>query len=114
LAGLSLVAVLWHWQFTINRTPMLLPATLVALGLWPWIEGAKRVAVTFGSKHGDFAGIWLEAKEQLRGLIPEKRQVLAALEPGTGEVLFSIRPRHWLAHRLGLGVMLVCAGKGCG
>lgn len=99
LASLGLALVLAHWGFATFQFPTLLLvllAALVALGIWSRSRGAVRMADTFGRKHAAFTTPDPAVREQLRGIIAEKRQALAKLAPNANEGTFSLQPRHWL------------------
>ncbi len=98
LASLGAALVFAHGAANLGRPPallLLLLAGLVALGLWSRTRGAKAMAGTFGAKRAAFFGDRLPAKARLAEIIREKQALLARIEPGAAEALFSPGMRHW-------------------
>jgi hypothetical protein len=83
----------------IRRPPALLLLAIVALavlGIWARVRGARRMAATFASKAPAFNVPDSGARERLRAIISEKRSVLARLDPGAQEGLFSVTLLHFI------------------
>jgi hypothetical protein len=97
--GTVLVAI--HSAGYLRRPPALLflaLAGLILLGVWGRVWLSRRVAGTFGSKHGHFAALPGDKRAALSGLIARKVELLRALDPTAAEGTFSLTLAHWLAH----------------
>ncbi len=106
-ASLSGMLLIWlHAQARLEGPPLLLLLCLALLfvsGMLGRVRLAPRMAATFGSKPGAFAGDHGGLREQIRGILEQKTELLQRLDPAANEALFSVTLGHWLrAPRLSL------------
>jgi hypothetical protein len=96
LAGFVLVVI--HAAGAFMEPPALLLLALIGLmglGVWARMSVSKRMASTFATKRGGFTPMDEAATARLRELIAKKEIVLAKLDPGASEALFSVTLAHW-------------------
>lgn len=101
LASIGTALVFAHAAGNLGRPPALLLAALallIGLGVWSRIDGARRSGAVFGQKRPVIAPPDPDRRARLKRIIAEKQALLARIEPGADEGLFSLSPRHWLAH----------------
>ncbi len=99
LACIGMALVVTHSTGTLTEIPsslLAMLAFLVVLGVWARLQGAQRMAATFGTKPAGFGIPDPAVKAQLRALIEEKEALLPALDPDAREGTFSPGVRHWL------------------
>ena len=65
-------------------------------GRWARVRLSKDMAATFATREQSFSPPGPEDRERLARLIEEKESLLARLEPGADEGVFSPRLGHWL------------------
>jgi hypothetical protein len=97
LLGIFLVTV--HAAAALSGPPLALLGCLVLLvvsGMVGRVYLAPCMATTFGTKSAPFTAPDPALRERLRTLIGEKRALLARLDPGADEALYSVTLRHWL------------------
>lgn len=97
VAGIFLVAV--HALARLDGPPLILLACLVLLvlsGMVGRAEVVSRIAATFGTKQKPFRAPDAATKAELRRVIDDKIALLARLDPGASEALFSVTLTHWL------------------
>ena len=70
---------------------------LIGLGVWSRLQGARMMARTFGEKRAGFAKPDPAVRARLAALIEQKQALLAKLDSGANEALFSPQFRHWLS-----------------
>lgn len=97
-ALVGFVLVVFHAAGSFNEAPALLLLALIGLmglGVWARMSLSKRMAGTFATKRGGFLPMDAAKTETLRALIDEKTALLARLDPGASEALFSVTLAHW-------------------
>jgi hypothetical protein len=98
-SSLGTVLVAIHSAGYLRRPPALLflaLAGLILLGVWARVWLSRRIAGTFGTKHGHFAVHGPDARVQLRDLLARKVALLRMLDPNAAEGTFSLTLAHWL------------------
>jgi hypothetical protein len=98
-SSLGTVLVAIHSAGYLRRPPALLflaLAALILLGVWARVWLSRRIAGTFGSKHGHFTVRDPDARMQLRDVVARKVALLRTLDPGATEGTFSPTLAHWL------------------
>lgn len=98
LASVGAALVFAHGASNLGRPPALLLAMLaglILLGVWSRTRGAALMAGTFGEKRRAFAAPDASARERLREIVAEKERLLARIEPGANEGVFSLGPAHY-------------------
>jgi hypothetical protein len=95
--GAILIAI--HSGGFLRRPPALLLLAilaLAALGVWARVRGSRRMAATFASKAPAFRVPDPATRERLQQIIGGKRRLLAQLDPGAREGVFSVTLPHFI------------------
>ncbi len=102
-ACLGTAAVLVHSVGHFGRPPALMILALMglaALGIWARLDGARKMAATLGRQTRGFAPPDPALRAALEAVLAAKVAVLARLQPGAEEALFSPTLAHWLRRPL--------------
>jgi hypothetical protein len=103
LGAIGAALVTLHMAGRFGKPPALLwlaVVGLVLLGVYGRLMAARFVHAQFVSNPYAFLPSRPEATAPLHALVGEKEALLAHLEPGAREAVFTLAPRHWLGRPL--------------